>query len=61
VVLAEITWVLSRSYRASREEIAKAVEGLLRSAELIVANADAAYRALGSYQASQFEYADAHS
>jgi predicted nucleic-acid-binding protein len=60
VVLAEITWVLSRSYRASREDIAKAVEGLLRSAELIVENADAAYRALGSYQVSKSaEYADA--
>jgi predicted nucleic-acid-binding protein len=60
VVLAEITWVLSRSYRSSREDIAKAVEGLLRSAELIVENPDAAYRALGVYQASKSaEYADA--
>ena len=59
-MLAEITWVLSRSYKASREDVAKAVEGLLRSAELIVENAEAAYRALGVYQASQSaEYADA--
>ena len=53
VVLAEITSVLSRAYKASREDIALAVEGLLRSAELIVENADAAYRALGTYQASK--------
>lgn len=60
VVLAEITWVLSRAYKASREDIAKAVEGLLRSAELIVENTDAAYRALGVYQASKSaEFADA--
>lgn len=60
VVLAEITWVLSRAYKASREDIAKAVEGLLRSAELIVENPDAAYRALSVYQASKSaEYADA--
>lgn len=60
VVLAEITWVLSRAYEASREDIAKAVEGLLRSAELIVENADAAYRALGLYRASKSaEFADA--
>lgn len=52
VVLAEVTWVLSRAYRASRSDIANAVEGLLRSAELIVENAEAAYRALGMYQAS---------
>lgn len=60
VVLAEITWVLSRAYKTSREDIAKAVEGLLRSAELIVENPDAAYRALGLYQTSNSaEFADA--
>lgn len=60
VVLAELTWVLSRAYKASREDIAKAVEGLLRSAELIVENAPAAYRALAVYQAStSVEFADA--
>lgn len=60
VVLAEITWVLSRAYKASREEIAAAVEGLLRSAELIVENSEAAYRALAAYRASRTaEFADA--
>lgn len=60
VVLAEITWVLSRAYKAPRADIASAVEGLLRSAELVIENADAAYRALGAYQASTTaEFADA--
>lgn len=60
VVLAEMTWVLARAYKASREDIARAVEGLLRSSELIVENTDAAYRALGVYRASQSgEFADA--
>lgn len=60
VVLAEMTWVLSRAYKASREDIAKAVEGLLRSAELIVENAEAAYRALAVYRSSTAaEFADA--
>lgn len=60
VVLAEITWVLSRAYKATRADIVCAVEGLLRSAELIVENAEAAYRALGAYRASTTgEYADA--
>ncbi len=60
IVLAEITWVLSRAYKSSREDIARAVEGLLRSAELNVENADAAYRALAIYQASpSAEFADA--
>lgn len=60
VVLAEITWVLARAYKSSREDIATAVEGLLRSAELIVENAPAAYRALAVYRASAtLEFADA--
>jgi len=60
VVLAELSWVLSRAYKASREEIADAVEGLLRSAELVIENADAAYRALGVYRAARVvEFADA--
>lgn len=60
VVLAEITWVLSRAYKASRENIAAAVEGLLRSAELVIENAPAAHRALALYRHAQSaEYADA--
>jgi predicted nucleic-acid-binding protein len=60
IVLAEVTWVLSRAYKASRADIAAAVEGLLRAAELKVENADAAYRALGRYLTStSVEYADA--
>lgn len=60
VVLAEITWVLSRAYKASREDTAEAVEGLLRSAEIIVENPEAAYRALAVYRAStSAEFADA--
>ncbi|MBY9067095.1 type II toxin-antitoxin system VapC family toxin [Hyphomonas sp. WL0036] len=60
VVLAEISWVLARAYKAPREDIARALEGLLRSAELIVENAEAAYRALGVYMASSTaDFADA--
>ena len=60
VVLAEITWVLSRAYKTSREGIANAVEGLLRTAELIIENAEAAYRALAVYKISgSAEFADA--
>jgi len=60
VVLAEIAWVLARAYKAPRDDIAAAVEGLLRSAELSVENAGAAYRALAHYQASKsVEFADA--
>lgn len=59
-VLAEITWVLARAYRAPRSEISQAVEGMLRSAELVVENAEAGYRALAVFNASpSVGYADA--
>lgn len=60
VVLAEMTWVLSRAYKASHADISNAVEGLLRSAEIVVENTEAAWRALGAYRASATaEFADA--
>lgn len=60
IVLAEISWVLARAYKASRADIARAIEGLLRSAELVVENAPAAYRALALYQVStSADFADA--
>ena len=60
IVLAEISWVLARAYKVSRQDIAQTVEGLLRSAELVVENAEAAYRALALYRASNAgEFADA--
>lgn len=60
VVLAEVSWVLARAYKSSRAELSTAIEGLLRSAELRVEKAEAAWRALGVYQASaSTEFADA--
>ncbi len=60
VVLAEITWVLSSAYRTPRDGIAAAISGLLGSAEIIVENAEAAYRALAVYKSSAAaEFADA--
>ncbi len=60
VVLAEVTWVLTRAYRVSRSDLSSAIEGLLRSAEVKVENAEAAWRALGVFQAGKsVEFADA--
>ena len=53
LVLAEITWVLSRAYKSSREDIAHAVEGLFRSVDLVVENSSVAYRPLGVFQFSK--------
>jgi len=60
VVLAEISWVLARAYRVGREEIAAAIEGLLRSEEIIIENTEVAYRALAVFRDGRaVEFADA--
>lgn len=59
VVLVEAVWVLSRSYKASRERVAGTIELLLRARELVVEGAEAAYLALGTYQSSNADFADA--
>ncbi len=60
VVLAEVSWVLTRAYRLTRSALAEAIEGLLRSAEIKTENAEAAWRALGQFQSGRsVEFADA--
>lgn len=59
VVLVETVWVLSKAYKASREQVAETVELLLRARELVVEGAEAAYLALATYQASNADFADA--
>jgi predicted nucleic-acid-binding protein len=60
VVLAETSWVLAKAYKASREDIAGAIEGLLRSEEIIIENTEAAYRALAVYREGRtIDFADA--
>ncbi len=60
IVLAEVSWVLSRRYHVGREELAGILEALLRTSELRIENAEAGYRALAQFEAAQAgEFADA--
>lgn len=60
VVLAEISWVLSRRYKLSRDDLARTIRDILETAELVIENSEAAYRALGVFTASSsVEFADA--
>ncbi|MGH6620796.1 MAG: PIN domain-containing protein [Alphaproteobacteria bacterium] len=59
VVLVETVWVLSRAYKATREQVAETVELLLRARELVVEGAEAAYLALATYQSTNADFADA--
>lgn len=59
VTLVETVWVLSRAYRMPRADITPILEGLLRSRELVVEQAEIHYAALGAYQSTPADYADA--
>lgn len=60
VVLAELSWVLARSYKEPRKNIADVIENLLQSYDLVIENSDAGYRALTLYRSSQsVDFADA--
>ncbi|MCY3594644.1 MAG: type II toxin-antitoxin system VapC family toxin [Bacteroidetes bacterium] len=60
VVLAEISWVLSTSYKLGREEIASVIEELILSRDLVFENIEACYLALYVYRSStSVDFADA--
>ena len=59
VTLVETVWVLARAYRTPRATIASVIEGLLRAQELIVEQSEAHYLALGLFQSSNADFADA--
>ena len=58
VVIAELVWVLQFSYRFNKREIADVVEKLLRSAELMIENAEIVAQALREFRASRADFAD---
>lgn len=58
VVLAELAWVLSYTYGASRAELVTAMDALLASDALVVERADCAHRAIALCQAGA-DFADA--
>lgn len=59
VTLVETVWVLARAYGTPRPDIATIIEGLLRAQELVVEQSETHYLALGTYQATPADYADA--
>ena len=58
VTLAETSWVLSRTYRATRREIFGAIKLLLESNSVVVERASIVARTLTSYQDSKADFAD---
>ena len=58
VALVELVWVLISCYDLSRDECAQALEMLLRTKDLKVAEPDLAWGALRSYRSSNADFAD---
>ena len=59
VVLAELAWVLERSYRLSRDAIAAAIESILRADGLIVDREAEVVAALHEFRAQRVSFAAA--
>lgn len=57
-VVVEMIWVLQSSYKAGRPEIARVLETLLRSRELVVERAELVWQALRIFTRSEGDFAD---
>jgi predicted nucleic-acid-binding protein len=58
IVMCEMVWVLSTSYRFSRSEIAGVLGDLLRGRGVVFDSSDALARALQAYVAGKGDFAD---
>ena len=58
VVLAELVWVLESAYKLAKHEIVNCLELLLRSKEVKIENADAAWQALTGFKREGGGYTD---
>lgn len=58
VSVVELVWVLSGCYGSTKGEICEVLSTLLRTKELVVAQADTVWQALRSFRDSKAEFAD---
>lgn len=58
VVVVELVWVLSSAYDLGRGSVTEALEGLLRTRELVVEGAEMVWRALRLFRGSKADFAD---
>ncbi len=58
VSVIELVWVLSSCFDLTREQIAQALDALLRAKQLVVDQADQVMRALRTYGSSSADFAD---
>lgn len=58
VALVEVVWVSQSSYGATREEVAVIVRRLLSTRQLVVQEAETAWKALRLFESSKADFAD---
>ena len=58
IVVAELAWALAQTYRRSRDEIATAIEQILRTAEFEVEGSTLAWAALHEYKQNNADFTD---
>jgi predicted nucleic-acid-binding protein len=58
VSVVELAWVLSSSYELAREQVAQALELLLRTKTVVIDRADVVMQALRVFKASSADFAD---
>lgn len=58
VSVVELAWVLSSAYELDRSQLVAALEGLLRTKEIVVERAETVWKALRLYQGSHADFAD---
>ena len=51
VVVVELAWVLSSAYGLSRDQVAQALEAIVRTKEIVVETPDTVWRALRMFKA----------
>ena len=58
VVVAELAWVLQKSYRSTRQDIARVVESLLRTKVFVVERTELVRPALREFASGRADFAD---
>lgn len=58
VSVVELAWVLSSAYELGRGEVVEALEGLLRTKEIVVERAETVWKALRVFQSANADLAD---
>ena len=58
VSIVELVWVLTASYALTRAQVAQALDGIVRTKQFTIENADQVVRALAIYKAGKADFAD---